>query len=125
MVLERSVPHRLQVAANCDRRAHIDILDHARRRWKNGCRTVGCKRSCGMFAGGLAQSIFWTTPSRLRVQKNYVRTGFEREIEVVLDHDALDFDDTARSCASVGDVEPRMHYKVQNSAESRYSAGVA
>ncbi len=41
-----------------------------------------------MFACGLAQSIFWTTPSRLRVQKNYVRTGFGREMEVVLDHDA-------------------------------------
>jgi hypothetical protein len=89
MVIERSVRHRLQTAAVHDRLVHIDILHHARRRWKKtlpNCRL---------------QTLEWHVCRRRRtddipghripaVYADYVRTGFERDMDSVLHHNALD-----------------------------------
>jgi uncharacterized protein len=89
MVVERSVRHRLQIGAGRDRCLHIDILHHARRRWKKqlpDCRLQTlerhiCRRTRAADIPGHA------IPA---VYANYVRTGFEREMDAVLYHNALD-----------------------------------
>ena len=89
MVIERSVRHRLQIHAAHDRFVHIDILHHARRRWKKSlpnCRlqtleTHVCRRRrTGDIPGHLIPAVY----------AEYVRTGFERDMESVLHHNALD-----------------------------------
>ncbi len=89
MVIERSVRHRLHIGAGSNRCVHIDILHHARRRWKTqlpNCRLQTlerhvCRRTRAADIPGHA------IPS---VYANYVRTGFEREMDTVLYHNALD-----------------------------------
>ena len=89
MVVERSIRHRMQPAAGRDRWVHIDILHHARRRWKKqlpNCRLQTlerhvCRRRREADIPGHA------IPG---VYANYVRTGFERDMDSVLYHNALD-----------------------------------
>lgn len=89
MVLERSIRHRLQPSARGDRWVHIDILHHARRRWKKhlpNCRLQTlerhvCRRERTADIPGHA------IPG---VYADYVRTGFERDMDAVLHHNALD-----------------------------------
>lgn len=113
MVVERSVRHRLETndigwtspanswvgslsrsgitdAANgISSKVHIDILHHSRRRWKGrlpNCRLQTlelhiCRRTRVADIPGHA------IPG---VYAEYVRTGFEREIDTVLYHNALD-----------------------------------
>jgi uncharacterized protein YprB with RNaseH-like and TPR domain len=109
MVVERSVRHRLEVTptgwmsptrkasasaigkAIADRptKVHIDILHHARRRWRKqlpNCRLQTlerhiCRRNrTGDIPGHAIPAAY----------ANYVRTGFEREMDAVLYHNALD-----------------------------------
>jgi uncharacterized protein len=89
MVVERSVRHRLEVVARRDRWVHIDILHHARRRWKRqlpNCRLQTlerhvCRRTReGDIPGHAIPAAY----------AQYVRTGFEREMDSVLYHNALD-----------------------------------
>jgi uncharacterized protein YprB with RNaseH-like and TPR domain len=89
MVVERSVRHRLPVPANRELWTHIDVLHHARRRWKRqlpNCRLQTlerhvCRRTReGDIPGHAIPAAY----------ANYVRTGFEREMEAVLYHNALD-----------------------------------
>jgi hypothetical protein len=108
MVVERSVRHRLEVAPtgwmsptrkraaaaanSSDERptkVHIDILHHARRRWRQqlpNCRLQTlerhiCRRNrTGDIPGHAIPAAY----------ANYVRTGFEREMDAVLYHNALD-----------------------------------
>jgi uncharacterized protein YprB with RNaseH-like and TPR domain len=89
MVLERSIRHRLQTDANCNQLLHIDILHHARRRWRNhlpNCRLQTleqhvCRRHRNADIPGHC------IPA---VYADYVRTGFERDMDTVLHHNALD-----------------------------------
>jgi uncharacterized protein YprB with RNaseH-like and TPR domain len=89
MVIERSVRHRLQIVAKGDRWIHIDILHHARRRWRKqlpNCRLLTlerhvCRRTRAADIPGHA------IPG---VYAHYVRTGFERDMDTVLYHNALD-----------------------------------
>lgn len=89
MVLERSVRHRLQTRATRERFTHIDILHHARRRYRK--YLPNCK----------LQTLEWHVCRRRRnddipghripgVYADYVRTGFERDMDTVLHHNALD-----------------------------------
>jgi uncharacterized protein YprB with RNaseH-like and TPR domain len=89
MVVERSVRHRLQFPGPDERLIHIDILHHARRRWKK------------MLPNCRLQTLEWHVCKRRRtgdipghripaVYAEYVRTGFEREMDAVLHHNALD-----------------------------------
>jgi uncharacterized protein YprB with RNaseH-like and TPR domain len=88
MVLDRSIRHRLERNGAGDIR-HIDILHHARRRWKRqlpDCRLQTleqhvCRRRRPADIPGHA------IPG---VYANYVRTGFERDMEIVLYHNAFD-----------------------------------
>jgi uncharacterized protein YprB with RNaseH-like and TPR domain len=89
MVIERSVRHRLQFAARHDAWVHIDVLHHARRRWRRhlpNCRLQTlerhvCRRSRTADIPGHA------IPG---VYANYVRTGCERDMDTVLYHNAID-----------------------------------
>jgi uncharacterized protein YprB with RNaseH-like and TPR domain len=89
MVVERSVRHRLQTEAARDPFVHIDILHHARRRWRK--QLPNCR----------LQTLEWHVCRRRRgadipghcipgVYADYVRTGFERDMDTVLHHNALD-----------------------------------
>jgi uncharacterized protein YprB with RNaseH-like and TPR domain len=89
MVVERSVRHRLQFPGARERLVHIDILHHARRRWKK------------MLPNCRLQTLEWHVCRRRRtddipghripaVYADYVRTGFERDMDAVLHHNALD-----------------------------------
>jgi uncharacterized protein YprB with RNaseH-like and TPR domain len=89
MVLERSVRHRLQATAPSRQFVHIDILHHARRRWRK--HLPNCR----------LQTLEWHVCRRRRtddipghripgVYADYVRTGFERDMDTVLHHNALD-----------------------------------
>lgn len=89
MVVERSIRHRLPVPADRQKLTHIDVLHHARRRWKGqfpNCRLQTlerhvCRRTReGDIPGHAIPAAY----------ANFVRTGFEREMEAVLYHNALD-----------------------------------
>jgi uncharacterized protein len=89
MVIERSVRHRLPINVIDDRFVHVDILHHARRRWRK--QLPNCR----------LQTLEWHVCRRRRtddipgrcipaVYADYVRTGFERDMDTVLHHNALD-----------------------------------
>jgi uncharacterized protein YprB with RNaseH-like and TPR domain len=89
MVIERSVRHRLRNNGADDRFVHFDILHHARRRWRK--HLPNCR----------LQTLEWHVCRRRRtadipghcipaVYADYVRTGFERDMDTVLHHNALD-----------------------------------
>jgi uncharacterized protein YprB with RNaseH-like and TPR domain len=89
MVLERSVRHRLQPTAATNNFLHIDILHHARRRWRKylpNCRLQTleqhvCRRHrTDDIPGHRIPGVY----------ADYVRTGFERDMDSVLHHNALD-----------------------------------
>lgn len=88
MVLDRSIRHRLP-AGRTGPAHHVDILHHARRRWRKllpNCRLQTlelhvCRRTRPADIPGYA------IPG---VYADYVRTGFERDMEVVLYHNAID-----------------------------------
>jgi uncharacterized protein YprB with RNaseH-like and TPR domain len=102
MVVERSIRHRLPTPASREQWVHIDVLHHARRRWRKqlpNCRLQTleryvCRRMRAADIPGHA------IPG---VYANFVRTGFEREMDTVLYHNALDlvtlFDLTHRLAA--------------------------
>jgi uncharacterized protein YprB with RNaseH-like and TPR domain len=88
MVLERSVRHRLRPNPPQGIQ-HIDVLHHARRRWRR--QLPNCR----------LQTLEWHVCRRRReadipghripaVYADYVRTGFERDMDTVLYHNALD-----------------------------------
>jgi uncharacterized protein YprB with RNaseH-like and TPR domain len=89
MVVERSIRHRLPTPPSHDRWVHIDVLHHARHRWRKqlpNCRLQTleqyvCRRMRVADIPGHA------IPG---VYANFVRTGFERDMETVLYHNALD-----------------------------------
>jgi len=89
MVRERSVRHRLSVDQNNHRIHHLDVLHHARRRWRRqlrDCRLQTLERVvCRRHRTGDIPSH--RIPA---AYAEYVRTGFEREMDAVLHHNALD-----------------------------------
>jgi uncharacterized protein YprB with RNaseH-like and TPR domain len=89
MVIERSIRHRLGGDFIRGQFLHIDILHHARRRWREqlpNCRLQTleqhvCRRHRTVDIPG------HRIPA---VYADYVRTGFERDMDMVLHHNALD-----------------------------------
>jgi uncharacterized protein YprB with RNaseH-like and TPR domain len=89
MVHERSIRHRLQTCGGDRPLQHLDILHHARRRWRRhlpDCRLqtlerIVCRRHrTGDIPGHRIPAVY----------AEFVRTGFERDIDAVLHHNALD-----------------------------------
>lgn len=105
MIIERSVRHRLRAVAWAPptmhprdsplvgdahpAKVHIDILHHARRRWRKilpNCRLQTLERHvCRRLRS--ADIPGHCIPA---VYADYVRTGFERDMDAVLHHNALD-----------------------------------
>jgi len=89
MVIERSIRHRLPAPVPREHWVHIDILHHARRRYRGhlpNCRLQTleqhiCRRTREADIPGRA------IPG---VYADFVRTGFERDMDTVLYHNALD-----------------------------------
>jgi uncharacterized protein YprB with RNaseH-like and TPR domain len=88
MVLERTVRHRMKVPPP-EQIQHLDVLHHARRRWRKqlpDCRLQTLERHVcrrhreADIAGNAIPAVY----------SDYVRTGFEREMDLVLYHNALD-----------------------------------
>jgi uncharacterized protein YprB with RNaseH-like and TPR domain len=89
MVIERSIRHRLQPPPQGERWMHIDILHHARRRWRGrlpNCRLQTLERHVCLRTRA-ADIPGHAIPG---VYADYVRTGFERDMDTVLYHNALD-----------------------------------
>lgn len=89
LVCERSVRHRLAGTYSTQTLQHVDVLKHARRRWRRqlpDCRLQTlerhvCRRQrSGDIPGHLIPAAY----------ADFVRTGFERDLEAVLYHCALD-----------------------------------
>jgi uncharacterized protein YprB with RNaseH-like and TPR domain len=89
MVVDRTRRHLLFRGQRLPTPKHLDMLHPARRRWKK--ELPDCKlqtleqRICGRSrVGDIAGSLI---PA---AYKDYVRTGFEREMDAILFHNALD-----------------------------------
>lgn len=89
MVCERSVRHRFPAMRSGQALQHVDVLKHARRRWRRqlpDCRLQTLERNvCRRqrtddIPGHLIPAAY----------AEFVRTGFERDMDVVLYHNALD-----------------------------------
>jgi uncharacterized protein YprB with RNaseH-like and TPR domain len=89
MILDRSARHRFDRRVTAKRLAHLDVLHYARRRWRRqlpDCRLqtlerlVCLRRRGGDVAGNRIPAIY----------AEFVRTGWEREMDAVLYHNALD-----------------------------------
>ena len=89
MVMDRSVRHRFDAARSHGGLVHVDVLHHARRRWRRqlpDCRLqtleqhVCRRRRVGDIAGHLIPAAY----------AEFVRTGFEREMDAILYHNAVD-----------------------------------
>jgi uncharacterized protein YprB with RNaseH-like and TPR domain len=89
MVLDRSARHRFDCEITGRRLTHLDVLHHARRRWRRvlpDCRLLTlerhvCRRGrVGDVEGKRIPAIY----------ADFVRTGNERDMEAVLFHNALD-----------------------------------
>lgn len=89
MVMDRSIRHRLSAARSGRTMLHVDVLHHARRRWRRqlpDCRLqtleqhVCRRRRSGDIPGHLIPAAY----------AEFVRTGFEREMDAILYHNAAD-----------------------------------
>lgn len=89
MVLDRSTRYRLAEARTPRKLLHVDMLHHARRRWRRqlpDCRLqtleqVVCRRTrSGDIPGHRIPAAY----------ADFVRTGFERDMEAILYHNAMD-----------------------------------
>jgi uncharacterized protein YprB with RNaseH-like and TPR domain len=89
MMLDRSTRHRLAVRDAAAKLVHIDLLHHARRRWRRqlpDCRLqtleqLICRRRRRDDIPGHRIPAAYA---------EFVRTGFEREMDAILFHNALD-----------------------------------
>ena len=89
MVLERSVRHRLQPHAAARPPHHVDVLHHSRRRWRNqlpNCRLQTLER----FICRRQRQDDIPGHRIPAVYAEFVRTGFERDMDTVLYHNAID-----------------------------------
>jgi uncharacterized protein YprB with RNaseH-like and TPR domain len=89
MVLDRSARHRFEKEITGRRLAHLDVLHHARRRWRRvlpDCRLLTLERLI-CRRGRIADVPGNQIPA---IYANYVRTGNERAMDAVLYHNALD-----------------------------------
>jgi hypothetical protein len=89
MVVDRSVRYRLDAGRRSHPMLHLDMLHHARRRWRKqlpDCRlqtleaAVCRRRRSGDIPGHRIPAAY----------AEFVRTGFERDIDAILYHNALD-----------------------------------
>ncbi len=89
MVLDRSTRYRLEAVRTPRQLLHVDLLHHARRRWRRqlpDCRLqtleqIVCRRRrSGDIAGHRIPAAY----------ADFVRTGFERDMEAILYHNAMD-----------------------------------
>jgi uncharacterized protein YprB with RNaseH-like and TPR domain len=89
MVLDRSVRHRLAGKRPAAELLHVDLLHHARRRWRRqlpDCRLqtleqLVCRRRRSDDIPGQRIPAAYA---------EFVRSGFEREMDAILYHNALD-----------------------------------
>jgi uncharacterized protein len=89
MVLDRSTRYRLAGCRENNALAHVDLLHHARRRWRRqlpDCRLqtleqLVCRRHRGDDIPGHRIPAAYA---------EFVRTGFEREMDAILNHNAID-----------------------------------
>jgi hypothetical protein len=89
MVVDRSIRHRIDAGAPGGGLLHLDVLHHARRRWRSqlpDCRLQTleqfvCRRGrTGDIPGHRIPAAF----------ADYVRTGFARDMDLILYHNAID-----------------------------------
>jgi uncharacterized protein YprB with RNaseH-like and TPR domain len=89
MVLDRSTRYRLAGKRGVSELLHVDLLHHARRRWRKqlpDCRLqtleqlVCRRRRTGDIPGHRIPAAY----------AEFVRTGFEREMDAILYHNAVD-----------------------------------
>jgi len=89
LVLDRSTRYRLAAARSPRRLLHLDMLHHARRRWRRrlpDCRLQTleqhiCRRNrSGDIPGHRIPAAY----------ADFVRTGFERDMDAILYHNAMD-----------------------------------
>ncbi len=89
MVLDRSIRYRLEAVRTPPKLLHVDMLHHARRRWRRqlpDCRLqtleqlVCRRRRSGDIPGHRIPAAY----------ADFVRTGFERDMEAILYHNAMD-----------------------------------
>jgi hypothetical protein len=102
-ILERAVIHRTSIKAPT---CHIDLLDHARRRWKSrlpNCRlqtleTLLCRRyRTGDIPGSMIPEVY----------HDFVRTGDAKKLAMVIQHNLLDVVTLAQVAAHlIGGTEP-------------------
>ncbi|MEM9658326.1 MAG: ribonuclease H-like domain-containing protein [Planctomycetota bacterium] len=89
MVLDRSTRHLLFRNSRPPEPYHVDLLHAARRRWKNqlpDCRLQTIEQLvCGRRRGDVIPGA--QIPA---AYQQFVRTGFEREMESILLHNAVD-----------------------------------
>jgi uncharacterized protein YprB with RNaseH-like and TPR domain len=89
MVLDRSTRYRLAAGRSTGQLQHVDLLHHARRRWRDrlpDCRLqtleqLVCRRRRAADIPGHRIPAAYA---------EFVRTGFEREMDAILYHNALD-----------------------------------
>jgi uncharacterized protein YprB with RNaseH-like and TPR domain len=89
MVLDRSIRHRLKPNATARPSHHVDVLHHARRRWRKqlpDCRLQTLER----FVCRRHRSDDIPGHRIPAVYAEFVRTGFERDMDTVLYHNAID-----------------------------------
>lgn len=89
MVVDRSVRHRQDAGVRGGELLHLDVLHHARRRWRKqlpDCRlqtlemAVCRRRRTGDIPGHRIPAAY----------ADFVRTGFQRDMDAILYHNALD-----------------------------------
>jgi uncharacterized protein len=89
MVIDRSTRYRISAAHSPAKLRHVDMLHHARRRWRKqlpDCRLqtleqIVCRRQrTGDIPGHRIPAAY----------ADFVRTGFERDVESILYHNAMD-----------------------------------
>ena len=103
MVLDRSVRHRLAGKRPAAELLHVDLLHHARRRWRRqlpDCRLqtleqLVCRRRRSDDIPGQRIPAAYA---------EFVRTGFEREMDAILLPQRARFGDSLRSDAAFGGI---------------------
>ena len=89
MVLDRSTRYRLAGKRPAAPLLHVDLLHHARRRWKKQLPDCRLQTWSSSFAAGAARATSRAIGFR-PLMPSFVRTGFEREMDAILYHNAVD-----------------------------------
>lgn len=89
MVLDRSRRHLLPISAAAAAIRHVDLLHLSRRRW--GSQLADCKlQTLERFICGRRRTDDMPGSQIPAAYQQFVRTGFEREMDAILLHNAID-----------------------------------